>query len=199
MVYADLQDDEDKDEMVEMCTKIRDVLRANNIPVIASRDFIPHLTLFKLSNSASHACHPDVCLIIPTARKGSLRRFPDRVYFEYAQQLFGTEVCCALESSRTSHPVVQTIESIDFCELKVAKNMGTPYASFLTSASQASSPSQYYSTVFRLAMPTGRVLLEVVRCVGLMPLQWRRKMRVCINPISPVFTPPQSIRHRSRL
>ena len=33
------------------------------------------------------------------ARKGSLRRFPDKVYFEFADQLFGTEVCRAYRST----------------------------------------------------------------------------------------------------
>ena len=52
VVYADLEDDEGKTRMVEMCNKIRDVLRAHDIPMIASSEFIPHLTLLKLSKGA---------------------------------------------------------------------------------------------------------------------------------------------------
>ena len=41
-------------------------------------------------------------LTVAAGRKGSVRRFPDKLYYEYADASFGTEV----------------VESMDLCEMK---------------------------------------------------------------------------------
>jgi 2'-5' RNA ligase len=86
VVYAGLEEGADKTSMIDMCAAIRAIFVSHEIPIITSSEFIPHLTLMKLSK----------------VRKGSLRRFPDRFYFEFGNQEFGQEL----------------LSSIDLCEMK---------------------------------------------------------------------------------
>ena len=57
VVYADLEEGADMDHLVSMCVEIRKALRENGIPMIASTEFIPHLTLMKLSKGAISSKH----------------------------------------------------------------------------------------------------------------------------------------------
>jgi hypothetical protein len=112
VVYADIEQGPARDTFVDLCTDIRKLLSAHQVPMVTSYEFIPHLTLLKLSNCwLLMLCCPDT-----PGKKSCIKRFPDKFYYELSQLTFGTEV----RSSRLLlADLPQTLESIDLCELKV--------------------------------------------------------------------------------